>query len=184
MRSETNAGFVSAEHIFPVAIRVCDRGNAIVLYAAFEELFSAGQFGSGIPTLNAARRSEDALILLRIGVANDIGHLSTGLFQVEIGSFEVQTHNGATGFGHQFLASLDRFVDPLTIAGRERGEDGRCAVLHVGIHRRAESFFRTFHEVATTTAVNVQLNTTGHDVATLGVDLLRAFNRQGIVRNG
>ena len=67
---------------------------------------------------------------------------------------------------------------------RERGEDGRCAVLHVGVYRRAEIFFRTFHEVATTTAVNVQLNTTGHDVASFSVDLLRPFNRQGIVRNG
>ena len=184
MRSETNAGFVSAEHIFPVAVRVCDRGNAIVLYAAFEELFCAGQFGSSIPTLNATRGSENALIFLRIGVANDIGHLGTGLFQVEIGSFEVQTHDGASGFCHQFLASLDRFVYPLAIARRERGEDGRCAVLHVGVYRRAESFFRTFHEVATTTAVNVQLNTTGHDVASFSVDLLRPFNRQGIVRNG
>ena len=96
----------------------------------------------------------------------------------------MQTHDGAAGFCHQFLASLDRFVDPLAIAGREGGEDGRCAVLHVGIYRRAESFFRTFHEVATATAVNVQLNTTGHDVASLGVDLLRTLNRQGIVRNG
>ena len=96
----------------------------------------------------------------------------------------MQTHDRATGFGHQLLASDDRFVDPLAIARRERGEDGRCAVLHVGIHCRAESFFRTFHEVATATAVNVQLDTSGYDVASLGVDLLRAFNRQSIVRNG
>ena len=57
-------------------------------------------------------------------------------------------------------------------------------MLHVCVHCRTEGFFCTFHEVAAATAMDVQLNTSRYDVASLGIDLLCTFDGQSIVRNG
>ncbi len=93
-------------------------------------------------------------------------------------ALKMKTQHGAAGLSHKACAGFGRAVDHIHRRTRQSGEYACGAVLHVGVDSLAESILRSLHEVASATAVAVDLHSAGHNVHPFGVKQLGADHRQ------
>ena len=54
-------------------------------------------------------------------------------------------------------------------------------MLHVSFDSYPESFFRAFHEVSSTAAMNVDFHSSGNDIHSFGVDKFSSNNCKGTI---
>ena len=179
-----HTGLVGGVNVVVGGTRMGDGGQNAVVAARLDEIYRAGQFGRFVPTLEAGTFFQNLVVFVGLGRLTPVGNVRTGLCGIELGAFEVQTHHGAVGLVHEFLAGLDGGLYHFDSRRRESGIDGCGAVLEMGVYGHAEGFFGAFHEVAATTAVYVHLNATWHNIGTAGVYDFGVYNVEIGGKNG
>ena len=164
------ACIIGAFHVVILGSRVPDGSHNALAGDVLAHLDGAGQLGGHIPAAHAVVVFDKVVVLLGVGVAYDFGHLRAGLAGVEVGALQVQSHDGAARLFHELVAGVAGGVHHRGCRRRQGGEDGRSAMLHVGLHRLPEGLLGALHEVAAATAVAVQLDAARHHVQPFGVD--------------
>ena len=164
------AGLVGGFHLRITGCGVSDSRQNALIHQILTHFDGSRQFRCHIPSRHAMEIFHNVVIFIGIRVANDIRHLGTRLFDIEVRPFEVKPHDRAIGLAHQFFAGVAGSLHHRESGRRKRGIHGSGAMLEVRLRGSKKSIFRTLLKVASTAAMAVHFNATGHHVHPFGIN--------------
>ncbi len=163
-------GFVASFNIVIFGRRVTERCQNTFRSQIACKFLGTGKFRRRIPTFDTWICLDKHLVIFLNRRRNEFGNLSTGHLRVKVRTFEMESENTARRIIHHFLTSLGCILDHLNRRRRKRRINRRCAVSAMSFNRNLESFFRSFHKVASATTVNVKIDTAREYIIAFSID--------------